>query len=72
MIELWLCGWTIAGVGRVGRALFDYLVCLQKERLRDRQAQLMTNSNFVGRSTGRSAGLAALRIVSMRVAAHLS
>ena len=46
------------------RALFDNLIRPQQKRLRDRQANalavfmLMTSSNFVGCSTGRSPGLA--------------
>jgi hypothetical protein len=53
----------------VEHALFDDLVGPREHRLRDRQAQrlgrlhLMTNSNFVGCSTRRSAGFAPLRIL---------
>jgi hypothetical protein len=55
----------------VEHALFDDLVRPRQHRLRDRQAEgaavfrLITSSNLVGCSTGRSAGFAPLRILSM-------
>jgi len=54
----------------VEHALLDHLGGLEEDRLRDRQSsalavlRLIANSNFVGCSTGRSAGFAPLRILS--------
>src|SRR4030095_8160671 len=58
--------------------LLDDLVCPQERRRRDRQARRLGGlevdhqSNFVGSSTGRSPGLAPLRILSTWTAARRS
>jgi hypothetical protein len=60
----------VEGGEQLGHGLLDHLIRPLQERLGDRQAEglavfrLMTSSNLMGRSTGKSAGFAPLRILS--------